>query len=65
MPKSVRKKTFSHSGAVLTMTKSGQFYNVKLLDNFGLNVDMVICDSYKIACEYWKAFTSIGKNLSK
>ena len=22
--------TFSHSGAVLTMTKSGQFYNVKL-----------------------------------
>jgi hypothetical protein len=56
------KITTSKTGAYVTFEKCAGWYAVRLVDSAGRLIDKIRCDSYRMACEYRRAFVAIARN---
>ena len=58
----IKIKEFNNAYTVFSPENNG-FYSVKLYSNSGNLEDKILCDTYKGALEYLRAFNSIAKNM--
>ena len=58
----IKIKEFNNGYTVFSPENNG-FYSVKLYSNLGHLEDKILCDTYKLALEYLRAFNSIAKNM--
>ena len=48
-------------GSYVTFEKTGAYWTVRLRTGAGETADKVVCDDYRLAIEYRKAFLKIAK----
>ena len=58
----IKIKEFENAYTVFSPENNG-FYSVKLYSNLGHLEDKILCDTYKGALEYLRAFNAIAKNM--